>query len=237
MKNQYFGDINDYRKYGLLRRLLAGGASSLLVVWMLTPNDGRSDGLLVQYLQKPQKWRHFDPELFTSLSAMLRARRPRSVDLIEHSALLPRCRFFSDIVGDRRDARTSYFQHLVRQAPQSDLIFLDPDNGLEVKSMPLGRRGSCKYLYWHEVQELFSVGCSLLIYQHFRRVDRNRFVTSTARELARRVGIRSTLTFRTPQVLFLLAAQPRHRQRLRSAAEALAPQWADQIQYREVSTA
>jgi hypothetical protein len=237
LKNQYFGDINDYRKYGLLRGLLAGGASSILVAWMLTPNDGRSDGLLVQYLRKPEKWRGFDPELFTGLSALLRAPRPRSVALIEHSGLLPRCRFFSDVVGDRRDARTSYFQQLARAAPPSDLVFLDPDNGLEVKSVPPGRRGSCKYLYWHEVQELFSVGCSLLIYQHFPRVDRNRFVTSKARELARRVGIRSTLTFRSPQVLFLLAAQPRHRQRLRPAAEALAPRWADQIQYREVSTA
>jgi hypothetical protein len=237
LKNQYFGDINDYRKYGLLRGLLAGGASSVLVAWMLTPNDDRSDGLLVQYLRKPRKWRRFDPELFTGLRAMLRSRRPRSVELIERSSFLPRCRFFSDIVGDRCDDRTSYFRQLARAAPPSDLIFLDPDNGLEVKSVPPGRRGSSKYLYWQEVRELFSVGCSLLIYQHFPRVDRNRFVTSTARELARRVGIRSTLTFRTPQVLFLLAAQPRHRQRLRRAAEALAPRWADQIQCREVSTA
>ena len=26
MKNQYFGDVNDYRKYGLLRLLAIGGA-------------------------------------------------------------------------------------------------------------------------------------------------------------------------------------------------------------------
>jgi len=237
LKNQYFGDINDYRKYGLLRRLLDGGASSLLVAWMLTPNDARSDGLRVQYLQKPQAWRRFDPELFSSLSAMLRSRRPRSVDLIENSPLLPRCRFFSEVVPDCRVARASYLRRLARAAGQADLVFLDPDNGLEVKSKPLGRKGSSKYVYWHEVQELFSVGCSLLIYQHFGRVDRDRFVTSTARDLARHVGTESILTFQTPHVLFLLAVQPRHRDRLRRAAETVAAPWGDQIRYREVRAA
>lgn len=44
MKGQYFGDINDYRKYGLLRALQSSGEGSLLVAWMLTPDDGRPDG-------------------------------------------------------------------------------------------------------------------------------------------------------------------------------------------------
>ena len=33
MKDQYFGDINDYRKYGLLRPIIASSG------WMLTPDD------------------------------------------------------------------------------------------------------------------------------------------------------------------------------------------------------
>jgi hypothetical protein len=44
MKNQYFGDINDYHKYGLLRQLGKGGQLTTAVCWMLTPDDGRSDG-------------------------------------------------------------------------------------------------------------------------------------------------------------------------------------------------
>jgi hypothetical protein len=44
MKNQYFGDINDYRKYGLLRMLQSSGGGRLLVAWMLTPDDGSRDG-------------------------------------------------------------------------------------------------------------------------------------------------------------------------------------------------
>jgi hypothetical protein len=44
VKNQYFGDISDYRKYDLLRALAVVGGLKIGVAWMLTPEDGRTDG-------------------------------------------------------------------------------------------------------------------------------------------------------------------------------------------------
>ncbi len=44
MKNQYFGDINDYRKCGLLRLLTGRGSLSTAICWMLAPNDRSPDG-------------------------------------------------------------------------------------------------------------------------------------------------------------------------------------------------
>ena len=40
MKNQYFGDINDYRKYGLLRLIAKKTGLKIGICWMLTPDDG-----------------------------------------------------------------------------------------------------------------------------------------------------------------------------------------------------
>lgn len=57
MKNQYFGDINDYRKYGLRRAILDSTRLQMLVAWMLTPDDGSTDGNFITYLEKPDKWR------------------------------------------------------------------------------------------------------------------------------------------------------------------------------------
>lgn len=37
MKNQYFGDVRDFFKYGVLRGLAPDGGESLAVCWMLTP--------------------------------------------------------------------------------------------------------------------------------------------------------------------------------------------------------
>ena len=53
MKNQYFGDINDYRKYGLLRSIILTTELRILVAWVLTPDDERPDGKFVDYLEKP----------------------------------------------------------------------------------------------------------------------------------------------------------------------------------------
>jgi hypothetical protein len=50
MKDQYFGDINDYRKYGLLRAILDSGRFKLFIAWMLTPDDGTTDGKFISYL-------------------------------------------------------------------------------------------------------------------------------------------------------------------------------------------
>jgi hypothetical protein len=66
MKNQYFGDINDYRKYALLRTL-CDCDTHLSVCWMLTPDDSRPDGKKTKYLDQPRRWRQLDPDLFDSL--------------------------------------------------------------------------------------------------------------------------------------------------------------------------
>lgn len=68
MKHQYFGDINDYRKYGLLRLLSDRGTITTGVCWMLTANDGGNDGNQRDYLVDRQQFRHFDPRLFDFLS-------------------------------------------------------------------------------------------------------------------------------------------------------------------------
>ena len=51
MKVQYFGDVNDYRKYILLRRI--SSELKIGVCWMLTPDDGRPDGANRGYLTDP----------------------------------------------------------------------------------------------------------------------------------------------------------------------------------------
>ena len=111
-----------------------------------------------------------------------------------------------------------------------DLIFYDPDNGIEVRSVKYGRIGSSKYLYWREIVSAFQAGHSLLIYQHFPRVQREAYTSARARELAKRTHAREVYSFRTPRVLFLLAAQDRHSRSLQAAAQRVANVWGEQIQ-------
>jgi hypothetical protein len=237
MKDQYFGDVNDFRKYGLLRVLVAAGELRLGVCWMLTKPDGRSDGKFLAYLGEPNKHRHHDPALFDWLSEVVGKNRDRRTALIEASALFGQARFQSRLLSDRLGEREVYFAECAARFADCDLVFFDPDNGIEIKSVPRGRRKSCKFVYWEEVSNTFSSGASVLIYQHFIREERGRFAACMVEELRRRLHPAAIFSFRTPNVVFLLAAQERHSAVFRKQLEVVEHGWSPrQIVAEEHST-
>jgi hypothetical protein len=109
------------------------------------------------------------------------------------------------------------------------LVFLDPDNGLEVSSRPVGRKGSSKYVSWVEVEALWRAGCSVLVYQHFCRESRISFTSRITKELSLRTGARVIEAFRTSHVVFVLMAQERHVTWLSAVCSGLNRHWAGQI--------
>jgi hypothetical protein len=235
MKNQYFGDINDYRKYGLLRVLQPVHDGTLLVAWMLTPDDGSRDGGFRSYLQERATWRNHDPELFDGLSRLLQSAGAPAVSLLEGAGLLPRTAYYSAVVPDARPGREVWRQGLLDAACNVDLVFVDPDNGIEVASKPIGRKGSSKYVTWEELRALWNAGRSLLSYQHFRREPRDAFAHRLVSKLRERTGASLVQAFRTPHVLFLLAAQDSHAPRFRQIAPLLSERWKGQIRAMELA--
>lgn len=229
MKNQYFGDINDYRKYGLLRILAARAGVSIGVCWLLTEDDRRSDGELRAYLSKPTQWRLFDAELYDRLQGLLKPNVPRRVTLAKDWRLIPNATYFEEMLDDDGDRRTAYCARAKTILADCDLWFYDPDIGIEVDSIPPGRAGSSKYVYWTELQDAFQRGHSLLIYQHFPRVNRDRFVPFLATRLAEELGSRHVVGFRTAHVAFLLVGQERHADNLGAAAAEVGVRWPNQI--------
>ena len=89
-----------------------------------------------------------------------------------------------------------------------DLIFFDPDNGLDVPSVQRGRRNSSKYVYRSEVSEAYQRGHSVLVYQHFTRENRDTFLDRICDDLKDCTGATDIEVFRTPHVAFLLLEQP-----------------------------
>ena len=230
MKNQYVADINDYRKYGLLRILSDGGRIRIGCCWMLTADDGHTDGNFTAYVDSPSQWQHYDPPLFDSLSACIRDRE-RNVSRIEQEGLIPGATFCSSGLEDAPRCRHAYFDAARRQMVDRELVFFDPDNGLEVKSRPYGSRGCSKFLFWHEATSFFKGGKSLLIYQHFIREERKRFIARLSAEFGTRLGATEVWAFRTPHVVFFLVPRDNHRDLFRSRAEQVQEHWdARQIQ-------
>ena len=229
MKHQYFGDINDYRKYGLLRLLTMVGGFKLGISWMLTPADSRPDGGKIDYLDQPGRWRVHDPDLFDHLVASVKNGRARDLGVVEDKKLIPGARFHSDIIEDGEVARAAYMKAMHDRFKGLDLVFFDPDNGLDVKSCPPGRRRSSKYLTCKEAAATFATGASLLVFQHYCRVERGAYARQQAQRLADSTGATEVISISTAHVLFLLVLHPDHGPAAQRAVGALGSGWPGQF--------
>jgi hypothetical protein len=217
VKHQYVGDINDYRKYALLRALSAGGANRVGVCWMLTPDDGGADGGKLAYLGQPERHRRFDPELFDILARAASEPDRRRLQTIEDSEAIPGALYHNETLPDDAPSRAAFMERCSSQFHDAELVFFDPDNGLEV-SLPKGRKNSSKYLYLDEVAAFYEAGKSLLIYQHFPRVERKAFLASCTGRLRGVAPGCTVWAFTTSHVVFLLLVHPESPARLAVAA-------------------
>ncbi|MEO8036577.1 MAG: hypothetical protein ABI837_19220 [Acidobacteriota bacterium] len=202
MKNQYFGDVNDWRKFYILRTLLAAGVK-LTIGWMLTPDDGSSNGSRLDYLSGPAQG-SADRELFDWFRAWNGDGAVRQVSLIEDSGLLAGAGFVRDPLGDSSSERDRWFEKLAAMARGTSLIFLDPDNGLEIKSVRRGARSSSKYVYWDEIRVLLEQGFSVLVYQHVPRIEPGRATHIRVSEAYERLPIKHCVSIRAVGVNYFL---------------------------------
>jgi hypothetical protein len=224
LKEQYAADINDYRKYALLRRLAAGGFK-VGVCWMLTAPDDRNDGRKLGYLDDPKRWRDFDPELFEALHPIAKAETNLRLKLVERDRILPRAQFFSEYVPTNVVLRQCYFEVALEVLNSADILFFDPDNGVEIRSTPRGAPNSPKFIYRDEIQAAYSAGHTLLIYQHFPRQERRSFLEKTRDALAPHAPDARIWAFRTADVAYLLLAQPRHAQKIETIVSKASSDW------------
>jgi hypothetical protein len=224
MKHQYFGDVSDYFKYGLLRCFTASGVL-VGVCWMLTLDDQRTDERKTNYLTKPGKWRNHDPKLFDTLAKALGEANGKHLRHAERNLFLPNTRFFGDVVPDGKSERSLWFKNAEAALAGTDLVFFDPDNGIEVPTKPRGRKNSSKYVFWDELSEIWKGGKSLLIFQHFARKKRDEYVSILSQNLAKCAPGASISPIRSPNVLFLLACHEVHRTRVDQALILLRSRW------------
>lgn len=224
MKNQYFGDINDYLKYGLLRVIAGETGLRPAVCWMLTGDDGRRDGKKTSYQERVSAWRHYDPPLFDVLREAVQSGR-RDIEVAESGQILPGAVYHSEVLSDDRESRRQYFVRLESCAAACDLVFFDPDNGMEVKSTRRGCRGSSKYLYWDEAKRFSALGKSLVVFQHFTRVKRGVFVGELRQRFGLETGADWIGVLATSNVAYFVVPAPGHEQALRNAFSKVCQQW------------
>lgn len=183
MRHNFVNDIGDYAKYALLRTLCANvqnRAPKLGVIWYLTEHtEQNGDGRRRPHLSQ-DGWEQIDPELLVkmrTIESRLRGTGDLHLKLIEESDILPSDTvYFSDPLpnahgssSQRLAQRIDWFTGAKSAVADCNLLFLDPDNGLEVKSVPLGSRLAGKYAAVSEIADLLADGALVILYQHCDR--------------------------------------------------------------------
>ena len=194
MQNRYVSDLGDFGKYGLLRALCRSNDSSspeltLGVVWYLVPDESHNaDGKFIRYLEPSQKndrqFKRCDPELYDALADIIR-KKDRNVSSIRKCSILPPDTVFYEkpLTFDGTPAygprarrkriahRNGWVQDALSATKDCDIIFIDPDNGLEAGTKRHQKRGP-KYVFFDELEPYCKRGQSLIIYHHTSRRGR-----------------------------------------------------------------
>ncbi|MFC2139204.1 hypothetical protein ACFLR4_00960 [Bacteroidota bacterium] len=196
---------------------------------MLTPDDGSNDGSKQSYLSNPKRWAEHDKSLYYSIYKLVLLENHNKLSLLENTNILLGSSFYSEIVLDYSAARNIWFDNLQLNMENADLIFFDPDNGIEVKSKPYGSKDSSKYIYWKEIEAVWERGKSLIIYQHFPREKREVYLERMLNELQAHAPGAYVDSFNTSNVAFLTALQPAHKFFYKNLVADLNKNWAKEI--------
>jgi len=133
MHIRHIGGICDFGKFALLRHLTQN--RRLAVCWFLT---GAGDKIRVQdkhfdYLRRPDEFRHLAPELFDQLTELIAGQCALADPLtaLQTSGVLANAVFLRQEVPHRASLRPLWAEGIVHSVSGADLVFLDPDNGIQ----------------------------------------------------------------------------------------------------------
>ena len=168
MQDHYVGDIGNYGKYGLLR-CVADAGLRLAVNWyrVIPTRPGKQeDGEFTTYLHNPDVYRQYDPKLFDCLSYLVKD--SRSIEAVEKSGIL-NAHFFTQPLTV--SGREQWHKAAMKATNGADIVFLDPDNGLETAKMHQNGSAKEKHVTWQELKDYYNRGQSVILYHHRPRPE------------------------------------------------------------------
>ena len=204
MQDRYVGDIGDFGKYGLLRHLtgmtsheLPKDPLRLGVVWYRFPDENdKPDGKFTKYLcenaSNSESLKTCDPDLYDALHEIVYVKKKRDILEVQGGGILPKdtkyfaqgLSFPAEEPSDRRiQRRNDWLIGALRATTASDLVFVDPDNGITETIEPPLRGGphylvrpwhklGPKYVFMDDLEQFYCRGKSLIIYHHLARWDK-----------------------------------------------------------------
>ena len=218
------------------------------VVWYLTPDESKSrDGRQTRYLgldeKKRRQFTECDEKLYLTLGDIVGA-KARSVKAVQQSAILPEGTIYYNKPLDLRGVKKGSGETLqqarertraewnalaLEETKDCEIIFLDPDNGLETGSVDAAALRGVKYAYYDELKSYLGREQSVVVYHHLNRGSKAlRQIYQKQREIYERLGRRAFAMryHRGSPRAFILIPQSRSRKEItESTRRMIAGAW------------
>ena len=185
MQDRYVGDVGDFGKYALLRAVCGYPSEReplrLGIIWCLVGDESHNnDGRHTSYLNSGSRFEHLDPTLFARLKEMVSQER-RNVHEVAAAGLFPNSAMFFDEyasnaslpANQRESHRAAWLRSCLVATRHCEMVFLDPDNGMETPSVGKRSPKAGKYIYWEELDPFVRREQSMIIYHHLNRTERS----------------------------------------------------------------
>jgi len=136
MKNRFYGDVNDYIKYGILD-ILAKKYRSIGINWYLTDDQHgkKGDGNIDRHITKEEDWKDFNSIIYGKLKTRLQ-KGQRDIKYCRIDKVFDFNHEFNEQLPDntRRDdyeaLRNGWHTRAKAHLSECDLVFFDPDIGV-----------------------------------------------------------------------------------------------------------
>jgi hypothetical protein len=190
MQDRYTGDVGDFGKYGLLNEIFkrSNGKIRLGINWFYVAKeenqtgDGKHTGYLKDESKAYKEYRACFPELYDKLKSIVNDER-RRINEIEKDLILPReTVFYSKPIPDssanprkRKEDRENWLKESLIKLEEADIIFLDPDNGIQTDKVKKTQTKAIKYVFINEIKRYYELDKSLIVYNHRDRKPRSEY--------------------------------------------------------------
>lgn len=191
MQDRYAGDIGGFGKIGLLKALQTQGLSVGVNWYRVEPMDTekKADGTYKQEDGKyliPEKLQVCDVSLAEQLTKIAKSNH-RSIKSLERGDFIPGARYYSEPVTVA--GRDEWHKRALDLFKGLDIVFMDPDNGMLVKSVGKRSAKSIKYTFYEEVADYIGQKQSAMIYNHRSRKQEDVYFRELSEKLGRITGV------------------------------------------------
>ncbi|HOZ14245.1 MAG TPA: hypothetical protein PK784_05615 [Tenuifilaceae bacterium] len=174
MKDKYTGDIGDFTKILLLKKIALINGVRLGINWYFNAKEyayekKQCDGKHTNFLLSQSQLKNTDERLFYSLLDIIK-KEQRDVEKLH--GLIPNGNvlFYKKQVPYRK-TRESWVRESIIDLNNSNLIFLDPDNGIAYSD----RTGNVKHVFHADIITYYDEKKSLIIYNHKDRYNEEKY--------------------------------------------------------------